>query len=644
MSRHDAKSATESPDDHAPPESRCTAASGRSGAPAPVSGEPALGAVLMCRAGDGAHSRACAGVRPGSSDAPSRSPVEGDDRPRLRDGVLAVVTPDDRGPQREEFDRVAPPHVALLLETDADDSRRAELVRLVLHPRHCQLARLVERLSEVGELDVSTDAPHRLPEAAVGDVVHAGPHHEAERHVTGLHQDPEVLARQVRGERFPLAVAVGAAVLGLDGGDERDELGGVRAPLVVVHVQTHADDAVGAELGRLGVHAIHRELACFVHRPGELRQLLALGPPARLDAEVVDRAAHHEAEGMEADLFDQEELVHREVGGEHPLVAGTVLELCQPPPGIGRKALGQVAGGSTRPSCLASGANEGGDFRSGRAGWLVRGRRLFRGALAVHAGLPITRDSSAMRVACVVAASSRRAPSSRRSHSSTPTRVVRIRIPPTLRPMVQTTEPRSTVASSWSSPRLIEMLRISSPLRNLPLRSTCSRSPSAPDSLVTSARRSVRMSPPSARKEEASRSRSKSSPPTDASPRLSLTATGYRTPPFGNSGKTGSGRRTPRRQERGISADCQREPRDPVCYGARPWRSRTTNTAVRPGWTWPAPTSRRAAPSTAGSSDGTRPPGRRRWAATSSRPSTGSRSRASAPRWTRTCRPSGRPT
>jgi hypothetical protein len=79
----------------------------------------------------------------------------------------------------------------------------------------------------------------------MGDVVHAGAHDQALGDVTGLHEGPEVLAREVGGEGLAQLVAVGHAVLGLDGGAHGDELGGVLAPLVVVDVEPHADHPVG---------------------------------------------------------------------------------------------------------------------------------------------------------------------------------------------------------------------------------------------------------------------------------------------------------------------------------------------------------------------------------------------------------------
>ena len=59
----------------------------------------------------------------------------------------------------------------------ADDALGADLLRLGLHPLHRQLARVVERLGEVRQLDVAARLRHRLQHAAVGHVVDAAAHH-----------------------------------------------------------------------------------------------------------------------------------------------------------------------------------------------------------------------------------------------------------------------------------------------------------------------------------------------------------------------------------------------------------------------------------------------------------------------------------
>ena len=69
----------------------------------------------------------------------------------------------------------------------------------------------------------------------------------------------------------PFGGAVQHALAVLDGGADREELGELAAPLVAADVEAHADDAVGAELVGLFLHARHRELAGVVHRLASAR-------------------------------------------------------------------------------------------------------------------------------------------------------------------------------------------------------------------------------------------------------------------------------------------------------------------------------------------------------------------------------------
>ncbi len=108
----------------------------------------------------------------------------------------------------------------------------------------------------------------------------------------------------------------------LDGGAHGDELGHALTPVVAADRQAHADDAVGAELLGLLLHARHRELARLVHRLREHVHLLALFPLRLLVADVVDRAADDEPQRLKAGLADEQELVDRQVAGEQ---AGAVL-------------------------------------------------------------------------------------------------------------------------------------------------------------------------------------------------------------------------------------------------------------------------------------------------------------------------------
>ncbi len=158
----------------------------------------------------------------------------------------------------------------------------------------------------------------------MSDVIDAGAEHERHRNRPRGQEPEEVLRRQIRGER----AAVGSAVRALagqvpDGGAGRDEFQAALTPGVHLHPQLHADDAVGAEVIGLGLHAGHRELARVVHGLGEDLEFLVLVPPADLQADVVDRGADDEAERLEAGLAEQHVLRHRQIGGEHAGRAGT---------------------------------------------------------------------------------------------------------------------------------------------------------------------------------------------------------------------------------------------------------------------------------------------------------------------------------
>ena len=78
----------------------------------------------------------------------------------------------------------------------------------------------------------------------------------------------------------PLGARCSSPLAVLDRGADGDELRHVLAPLVAADVQPHADDAVGAELVGLLLHARHRQLARGVHRLREHLHLLALASSA----------------------------------------------------------------------------------------------------------------------------------------------------------------------------------------------------------------------------------------------------------------------------------------------------------------------------------------------------------------------------
>ena len=236
--------------------------------------------------------------------------------------VCSAFVGHDRGADGEELDHVRAPAVASLLDLHADDALGLDGLGLGLHPLHRQLARVVERLGEVLHLDVLADLREPAAQALVGDVVDAAPHAHADRPVAGLEQRPEVLAREVARERAPVGRAVELAAAVLDGRPDRDELGQVGAPLVPADVEPHADDPVGAELVGLLLHARHRQLAGVVHRLGQHVHLLVLAPVRLLEPDVVDRAPDDQPERVEPRLLHEQELAHREVGGEE---AGLVL-------------------------------------------------------------------------------------------------------------------------------------------------------------------------------------------------------------------------------------------------------------------------------------------------------------------------------
>src|ERR1700722_7505630 len=247
--------------------------------------------------------------------------VERQDHRRGLDDVVFAERADG-GADREELGRVGAPGVAVLAELDADDALGVEFLCLVLYTGHRQLTGVVEGLGELLELDVASDVADDRAHPLVGDVVDARPHDQAQGRVARPDQRPEVLAGQVGGERLALVVApvVDAAAarvrLRLDRGADRDELGDVRAELLQRDVEADADDAVRAERVRLRLHPGHRQLPGVVQRLGEHGELLVLAPAADLEADVVDRGAQDQAKRAEARLTDQQELFHREVGGE----------------------------------------------------------------------------------------------------------------------------------------------------------------------------------------------------------------------------------------------------------------------------------------------------------------------------------------
>ncbi len=101
----------------------------------------------------------------------------------------------DRRPDRDELGELAAPLVTPDLQADADDAVRAERIRLLLHPRHRQLARVIHRLREHLELLVLAPAPELQT-----DVVDRAADDEPERLEAGLLDEQELVDRQVARE------------------------------------------------------------------------------------------------------------------------------------------------------------------------------------------------------------------------------------------------------------------------------------------------------------------------------------------------------------------------------------------------------------------------------------------------------------
>src|SRR6185437_3793192 len=164
------------------------------------------------------------------------------ERTPVRSAVQLAAAVLDRGADRDELGQVGAPLVAADVEAHADDPIGAELVGLLLHPGHGQLAGVVHRLSQHAELLALV--PARLLPA---DVVDRAAQHEPERLEPRLLDQQELVHRQVAGEepardlllhaRDPLAAGLGDAgerarlVGGLVRRFGRRERGGVRRRL-----------------------------------------------------------------------------------------------------------------------------------------------------------------------------------------------------------------------------------------------------------------------------------------------------------------------------------------------------------------------------------------------------------------------------
>src|SRR3984957_18479971 len=121
------------------------------------------------------------------------------------------------------------------------------------------------------------------------------------------------------------------ALTGDDGGADGEELDGVADPAVALLLQGDADDALGADLLRRALHALHRQLACVVEGLGEVGELdVAPGLRHRLQhaavGDVVDAAAHDHADGAMPGAQEGPEVLAGEVAGEGTTVGGTVKD------------------------------------------------------------------------------------------------------------------------------------------------------------------------------------------------------------------------------------------------------------------------------------------------------------------------------
>ena len=115
------------------------------------------------------------------------------ERPAVRGPVQHALAVLDRGADRDELGHVRAPLVAADLEPHADDPVGAELVGLLLHPRHREVAGAVHRLRE----DVELAARGRARDLEA-DVEDRAADDEADRVEAGLGDEQELVDAQVR--------------------------------------------------------------------------------------------------------------------------------------------------------------------------------------------------------------------------------------------------------------------------------------------------------------------------------------------------------------------------------------------------------------------------------------------------------------
>jgi hypothetical protein len=159
----------------------------------------------------------------------------------------------DGRPDGNELRQVSAPVVTAHLQPDADDPVGAELVGLLLHAGHRQLARGVHRLREGVELGVAN------PRSLEPEVVDRRADYQPDRIKTNVLDQEEVLAFARRGPRLALDTSAGVVAF-----DQR-----MRA------VDADADDADGSQLRRLATHPVDSDTAVWISRPNGSSSRLA---------------------------------------------------------------------------------------------------------------------------------------------------------------------------------------------------------------------------------------------------------------------------------------------------------------------------------------------------------------------------------
>src|SRR6185437_15907916 len=154
----------------------------------------------------------------------------------------------------------------------------------------------------------------RLHEAQMRDVIDARAHRQTHWPISGACELPDILAAEVRRERPIVLRAEAADALAMP--DRRPnclKLEDALVHRVFLEYQPDADDAVRAEQVCFLFHASHRQLARFEHGLRQHIELLAHAPALPLEADVIDRRSHDEAERLETGLLDEEEFIDGQV-------------------------------------------------------------------------------------------------------------------------------------------------------------------------------------------------------------------------------------------------------------------------------------------------------------------------------------------